>query len=89
MKSYEELKGDAGFKPVKLNESQAKNDLARKFRLIFAASPHKLTCSSSVLPFSSGTTGKGKGVMLSAFNVTSCVQQTIQTKDLFDQKDVM
>ena len=27
--------------------------------------------------------------MLSAFNVTSCVQQTIQTKDLFDQKDVM
>jgi len=37
MKSYEELKGDAGFKPVKLSESQAKNDLARKSRLKFTS----------------------------------------------------
>ncbi|GAA6006146.1 hypothetical protein JCM11491_002048 [Sporobolomyces phaffii] len=43
----------------------------------------------ALLPFSSGTTGKAKGVELSVFNITSCVQQTIQTKDLFDQKDNM
>ncbi|GAA5912708.1 acyl--CoA ligase [Sporobolomyces salmoneus] len=43
----------------------------------------------ALLPFSSGTTGAAKGVELSVFNITSCVQQTIQTKDLFDQKDVM
>ncbi|GAA5850345.1 hypothetical protein JCM3766R1_004318 [Sporobolomyces carnicolor] len=43
----------------------------------------------ALLPFSSGTTGKAKGVELSVFNITSCVQQTIQTKDLFDQKDTM
>ncbi|GAA5939419.1 acyl--CoA ligase [Sporobolomyces koalae] len=43
----------------------------------------------AILPFSSGTTGKAKGVMLSVQNITSCVQQTIQTKDLFDQKDTM
>ncbi|GAA5965081.1 hypothetical protein JCM3765_004851 [Sporobolomyces pararoseus] len=43
----------------------------------------------ALLPFSSGTTSAAKGVELSAFNITSCVQQTIQTKDLFDQKDTM
>ncbi|GAA6060838.1 hypothetical protein JCM10212_005256 [Sporobolomyces blumeae] len=41
------------------------------------------------LPFSSGTTGKAKGVMLSVYNITHCVQQTQKTKDLFDQKDIM
>ncbi|GAA5975414.1 hypothetical protein JCM5350_006472 [Sporobolomyces pararoseus] len=43
----------------------------------------------ALLPFSSGTTSAAKGVEISAFNVTSCIQQTIQTKDLFDQKDTM
>ncbi|BGP02219.1 phenylacetyl-CoA ligase [Rhodotorula toruloides] len=39
------------------------------------------------LPFSSGTTGKAKGVALSAFNITSCVLQTQKTKGLFDTRD--
>ncbi|KAK4050826.1 hypothetical protein OIV83_003248 [Microbotryomycetes sp. JL201] len=43
----------------------------------------------SFLPFSSGTTGKGKGVALSAFNVTSCVQQVRQTKGLFDRAETV
>lgn len=39
------------------------------------------------LPFSSGTTGRAKGVALSAFNITSCVLQTRATKGHFDQAD--
>ena len=41
------------------------------------------------LPFSSGTTGKAKGVALSAHNVTTCVLQTRQTKGVFDQADTV
>ncbi|GAA5915766.1 hypothetical protein JCM6882_003851 [Rhodosporidiobolus microsporus] len=41
------------------------------------------------LPFSSGTTGKGKGVALSSFNCTSCMLQTASTKDLFDRGDTV
>ncbi|KAM0790826.1 hypothetical protein ACM66B_004671 [Microbotryomycetes sp. NB124-2] len=43
----------------------------------------------SFLPFSSGTTGKGKGVALSAFNVSSCILQVRQTKGLFDSPEVV
>lgn len=43
----------------------------------------------SDLPFSSGTTGKGKGVALSARNVTGCSLQLNQTKGLFDQRETV
>ncbi|GAA5930753.1 hypothetical protein JCM3775_003857 [Rhodotorula graminis] len=41
------------------------------------------------LPFSSGTTGKAKGVALSAHNVTTCTLQTRQTKGIFDKADTV
>ncbi|GAA5823842.1 hypothetical protein JCM11251_003318 [Rhodosporidiobolus azoricus] len=41
------------------------------------------------LPFSSGTTGKGKGVALSAYNCTTCMLQTASTPDLFDRADIV
>ncbi|BGP18670.1 hypothetical protein JCM10213_002914 [Rhodosporidiobolus nylandii] len=41
------------------------------------------------LPFSSGTTGKGKGVALSAYNTTSCILQTASTEGLFDRADTV
>ncbi|BGP50499.1 hypothetical protein JCM10450v2_006418 [Rhodotorula kratochvilovae] len=41
------------------------------------------------LPFSSGTTGKGKGVALSAYNITACVMQTHNTDGQFNQVDTV
>ncbi|GAA6013673.1 hypothetical protein JCM10207_004813 [Rhodosporidiobolus poonsookiae] len=41
------------------------------------------------LPFSSGTTGKGKGVALSAYNATMCIQQTSRTEGTFDRADTV
>ncbi|GAA6028987.1 hypothetical protein JCM8097_001539 [Rhodosporidiobolus ruineniae] len=68
MRSWKELDGKDGFKPVIPTEAEAKKDIA-------------------YLPFSSGTTGKGKGVALSAYNATTCIQQTAQTDGLFDRAD--
>ncbi|GAA6013671.1 hypothetical protein JCM10207_004812 [Rhodosporidiobolus poonsookiae] len=41
------------------------------------------------LPFSSGTTGKGKGVALSAYNATMCIQQVQQTPGTGDRADTV
>ncbi|BGP57163.1 hypothetical protein JCM8202_005399 [Rhodotorula sphaerocarpa] len=41
------------------------------------------------LPFSSGTTGKAKGVALSAANITTCVLQTGQSRELFGTRDTV
>lgn len=41
------------------------------------------------LPFSSGTTGKGKGVAISAANITAVSQQLNEVKGLFDGPEVV
>ncbi|KDE04365.1 hypothetical protein MVLG_05244 [Microbotryum lychnidis-dioicae p1A1 Lamole] len=41
------------------------------------------------LPFSSGTTGRGKGVAVSTFNITSVSLQLRQVKGLFDGPEVV
>lgn len=41
------------------------------------------------LPFSSGTTGKAKGVALSAHNITTCVLQTRSQGGLFSEVDTV
>ncbi|KAK4050746.1 hypothetical protein OIO90_004968 [Microbotryomycetes sp. JL221] len=48
-----------------------------------------ITQRPSFLPFSSGTTGKGKGVAISALNVTTCCQQISKTAGLFDRPDTV
>ena len=41
------------------------------------------------LPFSSGTTGKAKGVALSSSNITTCILQASQSKELFGVQDTV
>lgn len=47
-------------------------------------SADKIRSAVAYLPFSSGTTGKGKGVAISAANITAVSQQLNEVKGLFD-----
>lgn len=47
------------------------------------------TTRVAYLPFSSGTTGKGKGVAISAANITAVSQQLNEVKGLFDGPEVV
>ncbi|GAA5974727.1 hypothetical protein JCM11641_007242 [Rhodosporidiobolus odoratus] len=51
--------------------------------------PEKARTKPAYLPFSSGTTGKAKGVALSAHNITTCILQLALTPGLFDRPDVL
>lgn len=51
--------------------------------------PQEAKRNLAYLPFSSGTTGKAKGVALSSANITTCVLQSSQSPELFGTKDTV
>lgn len=57
-----------------------------KFKVVQFEKPHE---KLAFLPFSSGTTGPGKGVCISHFNITSVVSQLTKLPDIFGKKDVV
>ncbi|ORY89058.1 hypothetical protein BCR35DRAFT_317396 [Leucosporidium creatinivorum] len=73
LRSYTELNDSVGGKSFKPVQLTEEETLTRV----------------AYLPFSSGTTGKGKGVAISAANITAVSQQLNEVKGLFDGPEVV
>lgn len=89
LKSWEALKGKPGFEPVKMSQKDLETAVACELSTAVAPRPPLMLAVHLDLPFSSGTTGKGKGVALSAANVTAVSQQLNNVKGLFDGPEVV